>query len=197
MPEDPICTRLIFPSCCSGCAQQGKDSFRPGARPPFERCSASGITSPPDGANHRASISFLRLCKMTSRSSTGLWMSITPSACSGAIPQASSIWTCRVPLFSCGEAAPAESYIFNPSGQSINLEDLLCICRSEAGNWIPCGNPVKDAMVTKIKEPTRDVAAVIYAPVLEALADLDAAAARFAELLRSECGASESGWRIE
>ncbi len=90
-----------------------------------------------------------------------------------------------------------ESYIFNPSGQSIDLEDLLCVCRCAAGDWVPCGNPVKDAMVTKIKETTRDVAAVIYAPVSEAPADLDAAAERFAALLRSECSAAESGWRVE
>ena len=90
-----------------------------------------------------------------------------------------------------------ESYVFNPSGQSIDLEDLLCVFRSDAGEWIPCGNPVKDAMVTKIKATTRDVAAVIYAPASEAPADLAAAAERFATLLRSECSAAESGWHIE
>jgi hypothetical protein len=87
-----------------------------------------------------------------------------------------------------------ESYIFNPSGQSIDLEDLLCVCRAEAGAWLPCGNPVKDAMATKTGEYTRNVAAVIYAPSIEPHADLEAAAARFAALLRSDCGASESGW---
>jgi DNA/RNA-binding domain of Phe-tRNA-synthetase-like protein len=90
-----------------------------------------------------------------------------------------------------------ESYIFNPSGQSINLQDVLCVCRPEAGNWIPCGNPVKDAMATKIRAATRNLAAVIYAPVSEAPADLDAAAERFAALLRSECRAAESGWCVE
>jgi len=90
-----------------------------------------------------------------------------------------------------------ESYVFNPSGQVISLEDLLCVCRLEAGNWIPCGNPVKDAMATKIEESTRDVAAVIYAPVSEASVDLAAAAERFAILLRSECRAAQIGWRIE
>jgi DNA/RNA-binding domain of Phe-tRNA-synthetase-like protein len=89
-----------------------------------------------------------------------------------------------------------ESYIFNPSGQSIDLEDLLCVCRADAGNWKPCGNPVKDAMETKIGEKTRGVAAVIYAPIVEDRADLDAAARRFAALLRSDCSAAESGWRI-
>jgi DNA/RNA-binding domain of Phe-tRNA-synthetase-like protein len=89
-----------------------------------------------------------------------------------------------------------ESYIFNPSGQSINLEDLLCVCRAEAGGWKPCGNPVKDAMATKTSGKTHNVAAVIYAPTVEPPADLDAASERFASLLRSDCGAVESGWIV-
>jgi hypothetical protein len=90
-----------------------------------------------------------------------------------------------------------ESYVFNLSGQIIDLEDLLCVCRNESGNWLPCGNPVKDAMATKIRESTRSMAAVVYAPSSESRAGLEAAAARFAELLRSECGAAEADWRIE
>jgi len=89
-----------------------------------------------------------------------------------------------------------ESYVFNPSGQSINLQDLLCVCRMEAGEWKPCGNPVKDAMATKISESTRGVVAVIYAPMIEDRADLDAAADRFASLLGSDCGAAEIGWTV-
>jgi DNA/RNA-binding domain of Phe-tRNA-synthetase-like protein len=90
-----------------------------------------------------------------------------------------------------------ESYVFNLSGQIIDLEDLLCVCRNEAGNWLPCGNPVKDAMATKIRESTRSMAAVVYAPSSEPRASLEAAAARFAELLSFECCAAETGWRVE
>jgi DNA/RNA-binding domain of Phe-tRNA-synthetase-like protein len=89
-----------------------------------------------------------------------------------------------------------ESYVFNPSGQSIDLEDLLCTCRMEGGGWMPCGNPVKDAMATKVRESTRSIAAVIYAPAIEPKTDLEAAAARFAALLRSECKAAETGWSL-
>jgi len=92
--------------------------------------------------------------------------------------------------------AAGESYIFNPSGQSIDLEDLLCVCRVEAGSWKPCGNPVKDAMETKISEKTRGVVAVIYAPMTDDRADLEAAARRFAALLQSDCKAAECGWRV-
>jgi hypothetical protein len=89
-----------------------------------------------------------------------------------------------------------ESYVFNPSGQTIDLKDLLCVCRLENGNWVPCGNPVKDAMSTKIRESTQSAAAVIYAPATDPLADLETAAARFAQLLRAECGAAESDWSV-
>lgn len=86
-----------------------------------------------------------------------------------------------------------ESYIFNHSGQSIDLQDLLCVCRAEENSWLPCGNPVKDAMETKIRESTRNVAAIIYSPAADQRTDLEAAAQRFADFLRSECHAVESG----
>jgi hypothetical protein len=89
-----------------------------------------------------------------------------------------------------------ESYVFNPSGQCIDLEDLLCVCRRDGQQWTPCGNPVKDSMATKTNESTRNIAAVIYAPAAEPLNELEAAAARFSALLLSDCGAAESGWTI-
>jgi DNA/RNA-binding domain of Phe-tRNA-synthetase-like protein len=91
---------------------------------------------------------------------------------------------------------PGESYIFNPSGQSIDIEDLLCVCRKDGEAWQPCGNPVKDAMITKTEEFTRGVAAVVYAPLTDPREDIESAATRFAALLHSECGASESGWMV-
>jgi hypothetical protein len=86
-----------------------------------------------------------------------------------------------------------ESYVFNPSGQSINLQDLLCVCRPDNETWVPCGNPVKDAMATKTRAETRHVAAVVYAPFSEPVAELEAAANQFAGLLQSECGTERSG----
>jgi DNA/RNA-binding domain of Phe-tRNA-synthetase-like protein len=102
----------------------------------------------------------------------------------------------------CGESlllrrgVAGEAYIFNPSGQVMDVKDLLCVCRAEKGAWVPCGNPVKDAMHTKTRENTRRVAAVIYAPAAESRVNLEAAAARFAELLRRDCGAGDAGWFI-
>ena len=89
-----------------------------------------------------------------------------------------------------------ERYIFNPSGQAIELEDLLCVCRKVDGAWVPCGNPVKDSMATKISPATTQVVAVIVAPVEEPPGDLREAAGRFANLLASHCGATQTGFEL-
>jgi DNA/RNA-binding domain of Phe-tRNA-synthetase-like protein len=93
-----------------------------------------------------------------------------------------------------------ESYTFNPSGQSINLEDLLVVCghllqqgrRSELP--LPCGNPVKDSMATKIHAGTRSVIGVIYAPLSLEKTALDQLGGRFAELLGYYAKAKETGY---
>jgi DNA/RNA-binding domain of Phe-tRNA-synthetase-like protein len=98
---------------------------------------------------------------------------------------------------------PGESYVFNRSGQEIELEDLLLVARkvedasAEDGfRWEACGNPVKDAMATKVFEGCRGVVAVVFAPRGEPRADLEACCERFAALLGADCGAAEIGWRI-
>jgi DNA/RNA-binding domain of Phe-tRNA-synthetase-like protein len=92
--------------------------------------------------------------------------------------------------------APGESYVFNSSGQSIDLEDLLLVCRLTEGGWKPCGNPVKDSMATKIRPETRDVIAVLYAPADEPLKAIERWAGRYAELLDRLCGAVAVGFRV-
>jgi len=88
---------------------------------------------------------------------------------------------------------PGESYVFNPSGQTIDLEDLLLVCRLGKDDWEPCGNPVKDAMITKTSAETRSVVAVLYAPPDEPASDVEAWSRRYADLLASHCGASAVG----
>jgi DNA/RNA-binding domain of Phe-tRNA-synthetase-like protein len=92
--------------------------------------------------------------------------------------------------------AAGESYVFNPSGQTIDLEDLLVVCRRSGEAWEPCGNPVKDAMATKVLSEARDIIAVLYAPASERPERLASCAARFAELLESGCGAAEAGYLL-
>ncbi|MGD9675781.1 MAG: phenylalanine--tRNA ligase beta subunit-related protein [Candidatus Bipolaricaulia bacterium] len=91
---------------------------------------------------------------------------------------------------------PGEAYVFNPSGQSIDLEDLLVVCRRVGEAWQPCGNPVKDAMATKIHAESRNVVAVLYAPPGELAATLARWCERYAALLREHCGAARVGYRV-
>jgi len=55
---------------------------------------------------------------------------------------------------------PGESYVFNPTGQSIELAGLLGIA---AVDGPMLGNPVKDAMHAKVQPGTRRVVAALYA----------------------------------
>ncbi len=89
-----------------------------------------------------------------------------------------------------------ESYVFNASGQAIDLTDLLLVCRRAGDAWVPCGNPVKDSQETKVHPGTRDVLAVLFVPAGESRERLDRHAARFAELLSSRCGATRAGYAL-
>lgn len=57
-----------------------------------------------------------------------------------------------------------ESYIFNNSGQVLNLEDLLLISTFEKDE--PIATPVKDSQKTKIDFSTKNLIAVIYCPLV-------------------------------
>ena len=56
-----------------------------------------------------------------------------------------------------------ESYVFNAGGQAIALEDLLLLARLPGDT--PCANAVKDSLATKLTPESRDVLAVVYAPL--------------------------------
>jgi DNA/RNA-binding domain of Phe-tRNA-synthetase-like protein len=53
---------------------------------------------------------------------------------------------------------PGEAYVFNASGQEIDLEGLLCLCDAEG----PCGNAVKDSQRTKTSSSTRRTLSVVW-----------------------------------
>jgi DNA/RNA-binding domain of Phe-tRNA-synthetase-like protein len=57
-----------------------------------------------------------------------------------------------------GLAPAGGSYVFNASGQSIDLGGLLCVFDAEG----PCGNAVKDAQRTKTSAETRRTLSVIW-----------------------------------
>lgn len=81
-------------------------------------------------------------------------------------------------------AAEGASYIFNASGQTIDLGGLLCLC-DEAG---PCANAVKDAQRTKTSPETRRVLAIVWGT--SALPGRAARAADWMRALLESCGAT-------
>jgi len=100
------------------------------------------------------------------------------------------------PALELSRGRAGESYVFNASGQEIDLEDLLLVRRRLAdGTFAPCGNPVKDSMATKVFEGCREAVGVVYAPRSDPVAALEACASRFAELLRA-AGATEVSYSI-
>jgi DNA/RNA-binding domain of Phe-tRNA-synthetase-like protein len=97
------------------------------------------------------------------------------------------------PHFLIRRGRAGESYVFNTAGQVIDLEDLLCVCRKTDSGWEPCGNPVKDAMATKLGPATRRVAAVLYAPIDEPPQAVERWAGCFADWLAGYCRAERVG----
>lgn len=63
----------------------------------------------------------------------------------------------REPLH-IGIAGPDSSYVFNPSGQEIRLDGLLCLFDAEG----PCANAVKDCQRTKTHAGTRRTLSVVW-----------------------------------
>jgi DNA/RNA-binding domain of Phe-tRNA-synthetase-like protein len=62
------------------------------------------------------------------------------------------------PPLSIQVAGPGAQYLFNASGQSIDLEGLLCLFDAEG----PCANAVKDAQRTKTRGQTRRTLCVVW-----------------------------------
>jgi DNA/RNA-binding domain of Phe-tRNA-synthetase-like protein len=62
------------------------------------------------------------------------------------------------PPFRIGVAPDDSSYVFNASGQEIDLGGLLCLYDA----YGPCGNAVRDAQRTKTRDETRATLSVIW-----------------------------------
>lgn len=56
---------------------------------------------------------------------------------------------------------PSESFVFNRTGQTIDIEHLLCVGVVGGTSF---ATPVKDAAAVKVHESTTDVLAILYAP---------------------------------
>jgi DNA/RNA-binding domain of Phe-tRNA-synthetase-like protein len=83
-------------------------------------------------------------------------------------------------------AGASSTYVFNASGQTIDLEGLLCLFDKEG----PCANAVKDSQRTKTHASTRTTLSVLWnARSLEKLGDR--ACAWYRELLASAGATTE------
>jgi DNA/RNA-binding domain of Phe-tRNA-synthetase-like protein len=83
-----------------------------------------------------------------------------------------------------------ESYVFNHSGQSIDIAGLPVVCRGAARE--ACGNAVKDSMLTKVHDGTTRVVLVVYGTRELPEVALTSTCERLAQLLRDHAGATET-----
>lgn len=78
-----------------------------------------------------------------------------------------------------------ESYVFNQSGQVLELRDLLLTARMPGDR--PCASPVKDCQETKTDAATRRALVVVYGP-LSLHEAVQEATQRIAALIKRHCG---------
>jgi DNA/RNA-binding domain of Phe-tRNA-synthetase-like protein len=83
-------------------------------------------------------------------------------------------------------AAPGTSYVFNPSGQDIDLGGLLTVFDADG----PCAGPVKDSQRTKTSDATRRTMSVVWGRQ-DLLERLESAASWYEDLLRRLDGRTE------
>jgi DNA/RNA-binding domain of Phe-tRNA-synthetase-like protein len=92
----------------------------------------------------------------------------------------------------CVAVAPAGSaYVFNASGQSIDLAGLLCLCDADG----PCGNAVKDTQRTKTDAQTTQTLTVLWGT--NALPDRAAQAQAWYRQLLQQLGAATQDVPLE
>ena len=89
---------------------------------------------------------------------------------------------------------PAERYIFNLSGQSMDVSGIPVICRAATDE--PVGNAVKDSMLAKVGSETRKVLAVVYGSTKLDDGLLEGAARELTTLLAEFAFAQDCGWSI-
>lgn len=85
--------------------------------------------------------------------------------------------------FSVAIAGPGSSYVFNASGQTIDLEGLICLGDADG----PCANAVKDAQRTKTSGETRRTLSIVWGT--SALPGRCAAAVKWYRELLTQLGA--------
>ena len=85
-----------------------------------------------------------------------------------------------------GIAPAGSSYVFNASGQQIDLGGLLCLFDADG----PCGNAVKDAQRTKTAPETRSTLSLVWGTT-ELAGRAEQATAWYRSLLEQQGAATE------
>ena len=88
--------------------------------------------------------------------------------------------------FSVSIAPAGTSYVFNASGQTIDVSGLLCLCDEDG----PCANAVKDAQRTKTHAGTRRTLSIVWGT--KALGDRTARTIAWYRELLGAAGATTS-----
>lgn len=84
-----------------------------------------------------------------------------------------------------------ERFVFNRTGQELDVAGLLCVCQVTSAGEVPVGTPVKDSMLGKVTEDDHHLLACIYAPQAEITStELTQAAELLASSFSRYCGAS-------
>jgi len=86
-----------------------------------------------------------------------------------------------------------ESYVFNATGQTIDLEGLLVLCDEDG----PSANAVKDAQRTKTNDATTRTLSIVWATRADAGSRLVATAAWYRSLVETHLGAATAAAEIE
>jgi DNA/RNA-binding domain of Phe-tRNA-synthetase-like protein len=89
---------------------------------------------------------------------------------------------------------PSERYIFNVSGQSMDVSGIPVVCR--AGTDEPVGNAVKDSMLAKVGPETCNILAVVYGSTKLDVGLLERAARELQALLAEFAFAQDCAWNI-
>ena len=89
---------------------------------------------------------------------------------------------------------PGERYIFNVSGQTMDVSGIPVICRAATDE--PVGNAVKDSMLAKVGAETRNLLAVVYGSSKLDDGLLERAARELQTLLAEFAFAQDCAWSI-
>jgi len=88
----------------------------------------------------------------------------------------------------------SEAYVFNASGQSMDIRGLPVICRGPEAEAV--GNAVKDSMSCKVHAGTREVVAVVYGTRALPERALEATCTELASLLSMHAGAAATSVQL-